>query len=321
MMDILPSEEQMANFATTLSGLNEAKSFTDLIASVFAYALEHNKHRPTAKLNFTHPLDDGLLNASEHMAVWKKLRTLVRSNLELVKTATDAPKGSVLEKIIETNQALNPHKAVSQELISVRAEVIEMAVLQIEKDTPETRDYVLSQLRLAHSAQIPAGDGFTAVQAMAMAGWAVRYNSEPDPDLTPEWNARTRWIMERTRAPYSFGDNLRLWTAPTFYSLVKIAKQHGHPPTHAVYRDQKGIQELLECLDDQLAQMTTLLHTEREEHNASAQAYAKSHGSLEHEVDKLREALALAAKAVPDFGGGSACQKFRDAYAAIKSDL
>jgi hypothetical protein len=132
-------------------------------------------------------------------------------------------------------------KAVSQRLLGVEAEVLEMAIIQLEEGSPETREYVLDRLRQALDQSISAQCGYStfeamaiagyrAFEAMAVAGWEVKCNTHPDLQMKDEWIKRTRWYMQRSCAPYEFEDKQQIWFAPTFPDLEALAKHYGHGP-------------------------------------------------------------------------------------------
>lgn len=110
-------------------------------------------------------------------------------------------------------------KAVSQRLIGVEAEVLEMALLQLDDGPPETKAYVVERLRQALNLSIPAETNYRSIEGMARAGWQVRCGALP----------QALWSMQRSRIPFEF-EGKRSWCTHTFPELVEIAEGYGWGP-------------------------------------------------------------------------------------------
>jgi hypothetical protein len=110
-------------------------------------------------------------------------------------------------------------KAVSQRLIGVEAEVLEMALLQLDDGPPETKAYVVERLRQALSLSIPAETDYRTIEGMVRAGWQVRCGASQN----------GLWTMQRARLPFEF-EHKRHWCTHTFPELVEIAEGYGWGP-------------------------------------------------------------------------------------------
>lgn len=100
----------------------------------------------------------------------------------------------------------------------------------------------------------PVIDGYSAFEAMALAGWKVNRNCQKDPSMTDSWHERTRWSMERSKAPYEFADGMRMWMAPTFEELVQIATGYRKGPS-LVESKNADLQRRVDELEGALAQI------------------------------------------------------------------
>ncbi|MDU8350739.1 hypothetical protein RYA05_02405 [Pseudomonas syringae pv. actinidiae] len=104
------------------------------------------------------------------------------------------------------------------------------------------------------STTVPAIGGYSSFEAMALAGWKVVRNCQRDPSMTDAWHERTRWSMERSKAPYEFADGMRMWMAPTFEELVQIATGYRKGPDLVESKDT-DLQRRVNELESALAQI------------------------------------------------------------------
>jgi hypothetical protein len=116
-----------------------------------------------------------------------------------------------------------PRKAVCQQLICVEQEVLEMALLQLDDGPPETKQYVAGRLQAALTPVVLATNGYSAVEAMALAGWDIKCMCWTN-------DQGVRWSMQRSSAPYEFGDDNTVWFGRDFAELIKIATDYNHGP-------------------------------------------------------------------------------------------
>lgn len=71
---------------------------------------------------------------------------------------------------------------------------------------------------------IPTAAQAPAVEQLIPQGFRVEHCA-PSGALTDEANARTKWVVERTEAPYTGRDRLRKWTGPTLADAMRAARE------------------------------------------------------------------------------------------------
>lgn len=76
----------------------------------------------------------------------------------------------------------------------------------------------------AHAVQWAIAAQGTAVEQLIPQGFRVEHRA-PSGALTDEANDRTKWLVERTEAPYTGRDRLSKWTGPTLADAMRAARE------------------------------------------------------------------------------------------------